>query len=72
LAGTRALHDILPVDPADPPIAAGVRYCQGDADREPCLTTLGADLGLTVTPGFDDATGLGAPANSFVTAFRGF
>jgi subtilase family serine protease len=71
LAGTQALHDILPIDPADPPIVAGVKYCQGDADREPCLTTLGEDLGLTVTPGFDDATGLGTPANSFVTAFRG-
>jgi hypothetical protein len=51
---------------------AGVRYCQGVADEEPCLTTLGEDLGLTTTRGFDNTTGLGTPANSFVTAFRGF
>jgi len=70
LAGTRALHDILPVDPHDPPITAGIKYCNGDADAEPCLTTLGSNLGLTVTPGFDDVTGLGTPTNAFVTAFR--
>jgi subtilase family serine protease len=70
LAGTRALHDIRPVNPADPPITAGNRYCQGEADREPCLTSYGLDLGLTVTPGFDDVTGLGTPTNSFVTAFH--
>lgn len=50
---------------------AGVQYGQGDADEEPCLTTLGADLHLAVTPGFDDVTGLGTPASAFVTAFRG-
>ncbi|WP_213009426.1 S53 family peptidase [Paractinoplanes toevensis] len=72
LAGTRALHDIGPVNPHHPPITAGVKYCNGDADAEPCLTTLGADLGLTVTPGFDDVTGLGTPTDSFVTAFRLF
>jgi subtilase family serine protease len=70
LSGTRALHDILPVDPADPPITAGSKYCQGEADKEPCLTSYGLDLNLTVTPGFDDVTGLGTPANSFVTAFH--
>lgn len=72
LAGTRALHDILPVNPQHPPITAGVKYCQGDADAEPCLTTLGANLGLTVTPGYDDVSGLGTPTNTFVTAFRRF
>ena len=72
LAGTRALHDILPVNPHDPPITAGIKYCNGDADAEPCLTTLGSDLGLTVTPGFDDVTGIGTPTNAFVTAFRRF
>ena len=70
LAGTPALHDILPVDPADPPISVGTKYCQGTADEEPCLTTHGIDFGLTVTPGFDDVTGLGTPTNSFVTAFH--
>jgi hypothetical protein len=48
----------------------GVKYYQGGADEEPCLTTLGDDLGLTVTRGFDDVTGIGTPADSFVTAFR--
>jgi subtilase family serine protease len=72
LAGTRALRDIRPVNPHDPPIVAGVKYCNGDAEAEPCLTTLGLDLGLTVTPGFDDVTGLGTPTNAFVTAFRRF
>ncbi|GAA2655471.1 S53 family peptidase [Paractinoplanes durhamensis] len=72
LAGTRAVHDILPVNPHDPPITAGIKYCTGDADAEPCLTTLGANLGLTVTPGFDDVTGIGTPTNSFITAFRRF
>jgi subtilase family serine protease len=69
LAGTRALHDIRPVDPAHPPVSVGTKYCQGDAAQEPCLTTHGIDFGLRVTPGFDDVTGLGTPTNSFVTAF---
>jgi subtilase family serine protease len=67
LARTSALRDVLPVNPADPPIEAGERYCMGEADSEPCLTTLGDDFGLTVTPGFDDVTGIGTPTNSFVT-----
>ena len=71
LAGSGALRDVLPVDPTDPPIIASVRYCQGEAEKEPCLTTLGHDLGLSVTRGFDDVTGLGTPTNAFVTAFRG-
>jgi subtilase family serine protease len=70
LAGTPALHDIRPVDPAGPPITVGSKYCQGEADKEPCLTSYGLDLNLTVTPGFDDVTGLGTPSGSFVTAFR--
>jgi subtilase family serine protease len=68
LAGTGALHDIL--DPAVPAISVGPRYCQGDAESEPCLTTYGRDLGLAVRPGYDEVTGLGTPAGSFVTAFR--
>jgi hypothetical protein len=67
LARTNALADVLPVNPADPPIEAGERYCMGEADKEPCLTTLGDDFGLAVTPGFDDVTGIGTPTNSFVT-----
>jgi subtilase family serine protease len=70
LAGTQALHDILPVNPHDPPVTAGLKYCNGDADAERCLTTLGSDLGLTVSRGFDDVTGIGTPTKAFVTAFR--
>jgi len=72
LAGTGALRDIRPVNPHDPPITAGIKYCNGVADVEPCLTTLGSDLGLTVAPGFDDVTGIGTPTHAFVTAFRRF
>jgi len=72
LAGSRALHDVLPADPADPPILAGTKYCNGHADVEPCLTTLGDDGNLIVTRGFDDVTGLGTPGKAFVTAFRAF
>ena len=70
LAGTGALHDVRPVDPADPPITAGVTSC-GDAGTVPCLTTLGEDGALRVTDGFDAVTGIGTPTNAFVTAFRG-
>jgi len=69
LARTGALRDVLPVNPADPPIEAGERYCMGEADKQPCLTTLGDDFGLSVTPGYDDVTGIGVPTNMFVTAF---
>ena len=66
LAGTSALRDILPVDPADPPIALGA---QEITEIDPTqLTTFGEDATLTVTPGFDDATGIGAPTPTFVTA----
>ncbi|MFI5896866.1 protease pro-enzyme activation domain-containing protein [Actinoplanes sp. NPDC051513] len=71
LARTGAFHDIRPVDPADPPIMAGVRYCMGEAESEPCLTTLGDDGSLKVTPGYDTVTGIGTPSSTFVTAFRG-
>lgn len=64
LAHTGAIRDILPVDPADPPIALGA---QDITEIDPTqLTTFGEDATLTVTPGFDDATGIGAPTPSFV------
>jgi hypothetical protein len=50
---------------------AGERYCMGDADSEPCLTTLGDDGALKVRPGYDPVTGIGTPTSAFVTAFRG-
>ena len=67
LAGTPAIHDVLPVDPADPPITIGPQVGLGTGDD--FLTTLGEDTSLTVTPGYDDATGVGSPTPAFVTAF---
>lgn len=67
LAGTPAIHDVLPVDPADPPITIGPQAGLGPGDD--FLTTLGEDTSLAVTPGYDDATGVGSPTPAFVTAF---
>ncbi|MFG1609481.1 protease pro-enzyme activation domain-containing protein [Actinoplanes sp. NPDC049265] len=69
LAGTTAVHDVLPVDPADPPIMAGATNGTGAAE-DPYLVTLGLDSSLVVTPGYDDVTGIGSPAASFVGTFR--
>ena len=64
LDGSSAIRDILPVNPADPPIVDGAQ--QGyDIDQTQVLT-LGEDATLATTPGYDDATGLGAPTTSFV------
>jgi hypothetical protein len=64
LNGSTALRDILPVDPADPPIALGKRsYDIMDPNK---LTTFGLNDTLTATVGFDNGTGLGAPTTSFV------
>ncbi|MFI5610775.1 protease pro-enzyme activation domain-containing protein [Amycolatopsis sp. NPDC051903] len=66
LAGSKALRDILPVDPTDPPIALGAQDITSvDPGR---LTTFGEDETLTATRGYDDATGLGSPTPSFVRA----
>ncbi|MEV8614990.1 S53 family serine peptidase [Amycolatopsis sp. NPDC051373] len=66
LSGGNALRDILPVDPADPPIALGA---QDFTEIDPGgLTTFGEDDALTATPGYDDVTGLGAPTPAFVGA----
>lgn len=64
LNGSTALRDILPVDPADPPIALGRRsYDIMDPSK---LTTFGLNDTLTAAVGFDNGTGLGAPTTSFV------
>jgi subtilase family serine protease len=65
LEGGSAIRDILPVNPADPPILDGAQTGYGGVDTTQ-LVTLGEDATLTPTPGFDDATGLGAPTASFV------
>ncbi|MEV4346922.1 protease pro-enzyme activation domain-containing protein [Actinoplanes sp. NPDC049596] len=65
-AGTAALHDILPVDPADPPIEVG----PNGTPTPIYLNTLGTDTSLTAASGFDNATGLGSATKSFVGSFR--
>jgi len=65
--GTLALHDVLP-DPAGTVTTA----VYNEADTDPVVTdlaTLGRDSSLTVTPGFDNVTGLGSPTTRFVASF---
>jgi len=69
MAGSAAVHDVLPVDPADPPIMAGATAFTGES-TDPYLVTLGQDSSLEVTTGYDDVTGVGSPTSSFVSAFR--
>jgi subtilase family serine protease len=65
------IKDILPVDPADPPIVLGQSFSDGWFPGE--LISLGEDgtpgtAGiLTAAKGYDDVTGIGAPSTSFVT-----
>ncbi|HEX3786306.1 MAG TPA: S53 family serine peptidase [Pseudonocardiaceae bacterium] len=71
LSGTSAIHDVLPINPADPPIEVGP-FAPGYDQYGTYLTTMGEDSSLTVTSGFDDVTGVGSPTSSFVTAFSRF
>jgi subtilase family serine protease len=71
LDGSSAIHDVPPVNPADPPMVIGAQSVFGDGTDY--LTTLGEDQApLKATTGYDDVTGLGTPASSFVTAFSRF
>jgi subtilase family serine protease len=64
-----ALRYVAPVNPADPPVVFGAQ--PGIGENDDYLTTLGEDQApLQETTGYDDVTGLGAPTNAFVTAFR--
>lgn len=65
LSGSTAIRDILPVNAANPPVLDGLQVGYAPIDTTQ-LVTLGEDGTLTATPGFDDATGLGAPTPSFV------
>ena len=65
---TKAIHDVLPVNPDHPPILIGSQPFLGSATDY--LTTLGEDSSLQAAAGYDDVTGLGSPSRSFVTAFR--
>jgi subtilase family serine protease len=68
LYGTRALHDVLPVDPKNPPLVVGEH--EYDAGEGTYLTSLGLDGALLVRPGFDEVTGMGTPTPAFVGSFR--
>lgn len=69
LAGTRAVHDVLPVDPRHPPLTVESNYL----DEGPGLyldVLAGTDGTLRTTPGYDEVTGIGSPGRGFVTAFH--
>ena len=71
LRGSAAIRDVLPVNPAHPPVVIGSQPGLGDGDDY--LTTLGEDQPpLQATRGYDDVTGLGTPGPSIVTAFTRF
>jgi subtilase family serine protease len=65
LAGTPAIHDILPVNLNDPPLEFGP-IPDDLQSTDDYLIALGQDDG--VTPGYDDVTGVGAVTPAFVTA----
>lgn len=67
LNGTPAIRDIRPVDPADPPIVYGEQQGFGPVLPNE-LVTLGEDTTLTVSRGFDEASGLGDVTPAFVTS----
>jgi subtilase family serine protease len=70
------IKDILPVNPADPPTVLGQSFSDGWFPNE--LITLGEDglpghTGiLNATRGYDDATGIGSPSPTFVSALGSF
>jgi subtilase family serine protease len=70
LSGTSAVQATTPVDPSSPPIVFGPQPILGPGGD--FLTTLGEDSSLQTSAGYDDATGIGAPSCSFVTAFNRF
>ncbi|MEV4314976.1 protease pro-enzyme activation domain-containing protein [Actinocrispum sp. NPDC049592] len=69
LKDTPAIKDILPVNPASPPILRGERSM--DTIDPNVLTTLGEDWTLTAEIGYDNATGLGVPTASFIPMLAG-
>jgi subtilase family serine protease len=67
LAGTPAVHDILPVNLNDPPILFGA-IPDDLQSPDNYLIALGQDDGAA--PGYDDVTGVGAVTPAFITSFR--
>jgi subtilase family serine protease len=68
--GSPAIRDVKAVNPADPPIVFGAQL--GVSEATDFLTTFGEDSSLQTATGYDDATGLGAATDCFVTAFNRF
>lgn len=64
--GTRAYHDVTgrPLGPRRTPAVAAPA---GLFTTSPILATLGMDLGLAATRGYDDVTGVGTPAHGYFT-----
>ncbi|NMO51464.1 hypothetical protein HH310_09710 [Actinoplanes sp. TBRC 11911] len=62
-----AIHDLTPVNPANPPIVVGDQ-ASGAASDPDALIKLGENSTLASRSGYDDATGLGAAGPSFVGA----
>jgi subtilase family serine protease len=70
LYGTPAISDVAPVNPDDPPMLIGDSIYFGPGDY---LDTIGeGQPPLVTTNGYDDTTGIGAPGDSFLTAFTRF
>jgi subtilase family serine protease len=73
--GTPAYHDVTD-HPLGPGTWLGAALPAGVRNTQPELETFGMDLGLTATAGYDDVTGVGAPAPGYFdqrsrTATRG-
>src|SRR5437764_3198736 len=71
LPGSRAIHDV--VDPASTIATMRVNFANSvdpSAGLQCRLRTMNQTLSLHTTPGYDDVTGLGTPASSFIGTLR--
>jgi subtilase family serine protease len=71
LPGSSAVHDI--VDPPSTIATVRVNFANGvdpSAGLQYRLRTMDQTLSLHTTPGYDDVTGLGTPASSFISTLR--
>ena len=67
--GTRAYHDVTD-QPLGPGFTPAIALPAGLVATVPILITLGMDEGLAATPGYDDVTGVGAPAPGYFASYR--